>query len=110
MTARPSHPARSRGARPAVGSAADPGVWARLAALEGEVLQVDGRKRLFVAAVTASGVYVRTGAQPTVLLDRRTLREALPYVAAGQPLPGRLRGRAARLTAVLRAAGVGPGA
>jgi hypothetical protein len=89
---------------------ADAAVWARLADLEGRVLEVGNRSGLRVVAATGAGVYVRTGAGRAALLDRRALREALPHVAAGRPLPGRLRDRAARLTAVLRAAGVGPGA
>jgi hypothetical protein len=88
----------------------DDELWARLAALEGRVLQVDGRKKLFVAAVTEAGVYVRAGARPAVLLGRRALEEALPHVAAGEPLPHPFGKRAARLRAVLRAAGVGPAA
>jgi hypothetical protein len=88
---------------------ADAAVWARLADLEGVVLETGNRQRLLVVAATASGVYVRHNqTRPAFLLDRRALREALPYVAAGEALPGRLRDRAARLTAVLRAAGVGP--
>jgi hypothetical protein len=88
----------------------DADLWARLAALEGQVLVSGNGQQLLVVAVTASGVYVRLGARPTVLLSRRALEEALPHVAAGEPLPHPFGKRAARLRAVLRAVGVGPGA
>jgi hypothetical protein len=88
----------------------DADVWARLAALEGTVVAYGTRHRVRVVAVTASGVYVRMGARPAVLLSRRTIEEALPHVAAGEPLPRPFRRLAPGLTAVLRAAGVGPGA
>jgi hypothetical protein len=87
----------------------DADLWARLAGIEGRTIETGNRQRLLVVAVTASGVYVRAGARPAVLLSRRALEEALPYVADGEPPPRRRR-LAPRLAAVLRAAGVGPGA
>jgi hypothetical protein len=98
------------GAPRAEGAAVDADLWARLAALEGQVLVSGNGRRLWVVAVTHEGVYVRSGAQPATLLGRRALEEALPHVAAGEPLPHPFGTRAARLRAVLRAAGVGPGA
>jgi hypothetical protein len=85
----------------------DADVWARLAALEGDVLESGARQHLAVLAVTEAGVHVRTGAGRPTLLSRRALEEALPDVAAGEPLRRRWR-MAPRLLAVLRAAGVGP--
>jgi hypothetical protein len=85
----------------------DADLWARLAGIEGRTIETGNRQRLLVVAVTASGVYVRAGARPAVLLSRRALREALPHVAAGEPMPHRFGKRAARLRAVLRAVGVG---
>jgi hypothetical protein len=42
-----------------------------------------------------------------VRITRRMLAEARPFVAAGRPLPAKLRSQAGRLTAILNAAGVG---
>jgi hypothetical protein len=86
----------------------DEELWARVAALEGRVLRT-ATQRFVVARVDDAGVSVRrhpTGG--TRRLSRRMLAEALPFVAAGQPLPRRFGDHAARLTAILRAAGVGP--
>jgi hypothetical protein len=83
------------------------GVWARLASLEGEVVQCLPRGRFLVLAVTEAGVYVRSGAWRTMLLSRLALEKAMPFVAAGEAPPSRLRA-STRLSAVLRAAGVGP--
>jgi hypothetical protein len=83
-------------------------LWARLAVLEGQALENGNCQWFRVLAVTASHVYVRSGAGQAVLLNRRALAEALPHVAAGQPVPPRRRRLAARLIPVLRAAEVGP--
>ena len=85
-------------------------LWARVAALEGRLLGLT-RGRVRVVAVDRSAVTVRsTPWRPAARLDRRLIEAALPFVAAGEPLPPRFRTQAARVTAILRAAGVGPGA
>jgi hypothetical protein len=84
-------------------------LWEQLAALEGRILETRNRRRFLVVAVTDEGVYVRNNrTHQANLLGRRALREALPFVVAGEPLPRPFRDQAARLVAVLRAARVGP--
>jgi hypothetical protein len=84
-------------------------LWARLAALEGKILETRNRRRFLVVAVTDEGVYVRNNrTHPANLLGRRALRAALPFVVAGKPLPRLFRDQAARLAAILRAARVAP--
>ena len=85
--------------------------WDRVRALEGAVLRVPRGSWFRVEAVGAHAVGIRAGAgQAPSVVTRRTFEAALPYVAAGRPLPPRLRARGARAAAILRAAGAGPGA
>jgi hypothetical protein len=87
----------------------DAELWARVAALEGEVLPSAGGRWFRVEAVDGAGVLVRTlPSGQSVRLSRRALEQATPFVAAGEPLPPRFGVQVPRLTAVLRAAGVGP--
>ena len=87
----------------------DAELWARVAPLEGCDLRSSRGRWFRVHRVDERGV--RIGALlsgQTMLLTWRALEHAAPFVAAGEPLPPRLRNLAPRLTAVLRAAGVGP--
>jgi hypothetical protein len=50
----------------------------------------------------------RSAGGPELRLSRADLGDAARRLAAGEPLPPRFRARAAPLTALLRAAGLGP--
>jgi hypothetical protein len=88
----------------------DEEVWARVRGLAGRTLKTPGGHRFRVVGVDADGVRTRTypWSSGDTLIRRRWIEEAAPSVAAGGPLPPRFKSQAARMAAILRAAGVGP--
>jgi hypothetical protein len=86
----------------------DDELWDRVRGLAGALLALSGGRSVRVVAVSEHTVVLRAAARPgTNRLTRRMLAEALPFVAAGQPLPPKLRTHAARLTAILHAIDAG---